>query len=336
MVFIQCFKKIRRCNVVCGCLEIQFIAERRVFHHGNDRRFTSIALIAFFTLNALFTGITFIPLFTLRSGITLVTFFALNALFTGIAFLPLFALWTDIAFGTLYAWIPFWPGRSFRAWNALLALRAGASFIALNTLRAKFSLRTLHAGRPLFPCGSPVAFFSPVPFWSRRSHGTGISLRSDRTFIAFRPDGTRVSLNSLQADFASVALRADISPDALRASRTHWSGGTSRSLRARASGFAFDAARSHWSLFSSGTLLAPGTFRSHRSLWPLDRHISTVGLAVSAAAVPGAVVVVWTVHVITPCMKIQSLTYYAGAVDVGKRSAFFRKMMSKSGLTKEK
>ena len=75
MIFVQGVKKIRCSDIISRGFEVQSVTERSIFHNGNDRRFTGVALIAFCTLDALLTGIT---LFTLLAGVALITFFALE------------------------------------------------------------------------------------------------------------------------------------------------------------------------------------------------------------------------------------------------------------------
>ena len=147
---------------------------------------------------------------------------------------------------------------------ALLSLRSRTTGIALwphrphNTLRPLFAYRSLFSDRPTIP------FFSTIPFWANRAHGSRITFGAHRPPVAFWANWPRITLDSLDTHGARFSFGAYITPYSLR---------PLRSCRAGASSWA------NWSRTARLSLNAPwadrptitfGARRPHRPLGPLD------------------------------------------------------------------
>lgn len=151
--------------------------------------------------------------------------------------------------------LTFLPGGSLWTLNSLFALRAGASYIPLN------SLRPLLADGSLFACRTADTLFSAFAFRSCRASWPRIPFRSCRTPVSFRSYRSGVALNSLKSYNSGSPLGACVSTHSLRPSRTGRPGGSSGAYRSRTSLIAFGTALPHWSLFAAGLLF------SSRPLW---------------------------------------------------------------------
>ena len=165
---------------------MQLIAKECIFRNGDDRRFAVFTLQSLDALLSLFTGVAFFPLEALFSGFSLESLDTLFSFFTGVALFSLRTLNPLLPLGTRTAPVPF---RSDGAGVSPHTLKPDLSDITLGSRVAADTLGASWTHRTCSTPGTGRSRTALLPLNAPGAHGPPLSPRllfSARAFRAHR------------------------------------------------------------------------------------------------------------------------------------------------------